>query len=154
MTIHDKSFVFTRWYRSVWVMILVIAIAIFPNDYPIKWVLVCLLLPFFGLSREIFLNVNANSIDRRFNFFGIKRMIERFPIEQTKSISVKQNPKKSIRIYPRNGKWIGAHSLCRRPQDRYGEACCFGGEVSCEGGLKLIAVQRRKHSLAEIVKSD
>lgn len=93
MTIQDKSFVFTRWYRSVWVMILVIAIAIFPNDYPIKWVLVCLLLPFFGLSREIFLNENANSIDRRFNFFGIKRMIERFPIEQTKSISVKQNPK-------------------------------------------------------------
>ena len=93
MTIQDKSFVFTRWYRSVWVMILVIAIAIFPNDYPIKWVLVCLLLPFFGLSRENFLNENANSIDRRFNFFGIKRMIERFPIEQTKSISVKQNPK-------------------------------------------------------------
>lgn len=93
MTIQDKSFVFTRWYRSVWVMILVIAIAIFPNDYPIKWVLVCLLLPFLGLSREIFLNENANSIDRRFNFFGIKRMIERFPIEQTKSISVKQNPK-------------------------------------------------------------
>lgn len=93
MTIQDKSFVFTRWYRSVWVMILVIAIAILPNDYPIKWALVCLLLPFFGLSREIFLNENARSIDRRFNFFGIKRMIERFPIEQTKSISVKQNPK-------------------------------------------------------------
>lgn len=52
-----------------------------------------LIAAFFGLSREIFLNVNANSIDRRFNFFGIKRMIERFPIEQTKSISVKQNPK-------------------------------------------------------------
>lgn len=83
----------TRWYRSVWVMILVIATAIVPNDYPIKWVLVCLLLPFFGLSREIFLNENANSIDRRFSFFGIKHTIERFPIEQITVVSVRQNPK-------------------------------------------------------------